>query len=352
MSTKSIAFAWPGLPDYAARCLRKVCDDHDGNFDVIATRPSVPIEGMEVSLGKPVHWLDVESKAVSWRELGLDPPDILFLGGHSERFFRLLAAETRHAGGKLVLLSDNNLNSGKFLETINRFRHNLWLRHQFSGVMVPGAAGQQYAQAMGYNADTIVQSLYGADPSVFFGGAPLKSRSEEFIFVGQFVTRKNVLGLADAFLRLTNDHPGWKLRLCGAGPLKSEIPDHPNIIVEDFLQPLQLAEQLRCARCLVLPSFKEHWGVVVHEAALSGCALALSSTVGAAADIADTTNAVIFAPDSGSGMEVALRKIATWEDEQWRHAEQTSRDRARMFGPQPFAAAVNGLIERLTICRT
>ena len=34
------------------------------------------------------------------------------------------------------------------------------------------------------------------------------------------------------------------------------------------------------SKCLVLPSYEDHWGVVVHEGICSGCLLILSNNVG------------------------------------------------------------------------
>jgi glycosyltransferase involved in cell wall biosynthesis len=191
--------------------------------------------------------------------------------------------------------------------------------------------------------------MLGADPTLFHGGKPLHLRPRTILYVGRLVSVKNVTGLTQAFLRFSKDHPDWLLRICGSGVQRGALPSYPQIHIEDFVQPPQLAEIMREARCLVLPSLFEPWGVVVHEAALSGCALALSKAVGAADDLARPDNAVLFKPGNGDAIERALRWIADWDDHQWQRAESTSRELAKQFGPEKFADAVDRFIEILGV---
>ncbi len=342
-----IAFAWPGLPDYAARCIRTVINHGAFPVDVIATRPSVPIEGMERSLGQPVHWIDAADQSASWECIGAPVPDVLFCGGYATAPFNALASQVRSAGGRVVLMSDNNWQGGWRHNVVDPVRHQLMHRRQFDSIFVPGASGARLARRWGYAPSETAMGLYGADPALFNGGLALSERPKTFLFVGQFIDRKNVVGLAEAFVDIADQIPGWTLSLCGSGPQADQIPKHPRLSVHGFVQPPQLAEMLRNVRCLVLPSRKEHWGLVVHEAALSGCALALSDTVGAADDLARAENAVLFRPGDNAAMSRALAEIAAWDAARCVQAESTSRRLAAGFGPGPFAASVTALVEQL-----
>jgi glycosyltransferase involved in cell wall biosynthesis len=271
----------------------------------------------------------------------------LFVGGYTSPAFNALAREVRAAGGRVVLMSDNNWTGTLRQRTLDPLRHWLLLRRNYDGILVPGASGERIAASWGYGDDVIERGLYGADPALFTAGPPLVERRKAFLFVGQFIARKNVLGLADAFVRFAADHPDWSLSLCGNGAQKDEIPSHPQISVHGFVQPPQLSTLLRNVRCLVLPSLEEHWGLVVHEAALSGCALALSRTVGAAADLARPENALLFEPGDSAAIARALAQFAGWSDEQWAAAELSSRQLASAFGPNAFADGVERLAGQL-----
>lgn len=342
-----IAFGWSGLPDYAARCIRAVMDTRDERIDIVATRPRVPIEGMERSLGKEVNWLEDGHLTLNWSDLDLPRPDIFFQGGYYLPALRALGAEARASGGKVVLMSDNNWQGTMRQRFVDPLRHRLLLRWRFDAVMTPGKSGTQYGAHLGYQ--RIVSGMLGADPRLFNGGDSLCSRPKTFLFAGRLIKLKNVLGLVRAFARFAQENDDWMLRICGSGPLREQIPDHPRIDVRGFVQPPELADLMREARCLVLPSFTDHWGLVVHEATLCGCALALSSCVGAADDLATPENAVFFSPRAEERIEDALHAIAGWNDARWDAAERTSRALATQFGPHRFAAEAGKLIDSLTV---
>jgi hypothetical protein len=85
--------------------------------------------------------------------------------------------------------------------------------------------------------------------------------------------------------------------------------------------------------------------LVVHEATLSGCALALSKTIGSRMDLANPQNAVFFSPHSEREIENSLREILSWNDMQWQGAQEQSLRLAAQFGPQVFAESVQKLID-------
>ena len=72
------------------------------------------------------------------------------------------------------------------------------------------------------------------------------------------------------FNQFNQRYPDWKLHVIGKGELVDELLKVPNSIYEGFKKPEDVAKSLRSSRFLILPSHEEHWGLVVHEAALSG----------------------------------------------------------------------------------
>jgi glycosyltransferase involved in cell wall biosynthesis len=339
---------WSGLPDYGARLIKGFIDLNLCKVTVIATLPNVPIEGMESSLGQKVKWVTGGARDVDWPSLGVSRPDVVFQGGWAEPAFNQLARTARAKGTKVVLMIDHDWTGSLRQKFVDPIRHWLFLRRRFDAILTTGQLGLKFCLAMGYPLENIGTGLYGADPNLFNGGTSLRLRPKTFLFVGQLIKRKKVLPLAHAFLNIADDCPEWSLRICGSGELRSQLPTHPRIQVEGFVQPRELANLLRESRCLVLPSYREHWGLVVHEAALSGCALALSNRIGSRDDLAGVANAVIFEPSDEKAMALALRKIATWSDSAWLKAEAESRRLAEGFGPQQFGAAVQSLVEKTT----
>lgn len=346
MAHGDIAVSWHGLPQYAARLIRAALDRSPAKIGVVGSRPAVPVAGIEAALDQEVHWVEASAQ-VRWEDLGLPVPRLYFQSGWAYPAFNALGAQVKAARGKVVGFSDANWR-GDLRQRLGgpiafRLRH----RRHFDAMLVPGAQGVRLMRYFGMPQDRILTGMYGADSGLFHGGPPLAERPKTFLFVGQFIDRKQVLPLADAFLRFHRYHPDWTLHMVGSGEQHAAIPQHPAIIVEDFVQPEELAARFHAARFLVLPSLVEAWGLVVHEAALCGCGLILSDVIGSGDDLANSTNAIRFPAGDGQAIEQALRRAATLDAAALAGVEAQSRNVARNFGPDAFADAFWMLADRL-----
>ncbi len=335
-----VAVAWNGLPFYAARLLQAGIARVDASVEVIGSKPSVPIEGMEEELGQPVHWIDNETPT-SWNDVGVPVPDLLIHTGWRYPGFNTLGRAVREEGGSVVSMIDNRWKNS-VRQWIGALVFRVRYRRWFDAVLVPGRSGRRLCRFLGMPATDIYEGMYGADPAVFPVGPPLHRRNKSLLFVGQLIPRKNVDPLVQAFRRFRADHPDWTLRVVGEG--KKSIPsDESGIVEEGFLQPEEVAERMRQSRFLVLPSREDHWGLVVHEAALSGCGLIVSENVGAAPDLVTAENGIVH-PPTPKGLEEALRQAAC-RDQNWlAGATKTSRQRALNFGPEKWADAFEQIV--------
>ncbi len=342
-----IVISWTGLPQYGARLLKTFLDTFGENITVIGTQPTVPIEGMGKALGKEITWVKEGDKGITWAGLGLQVPRILVQSGWSTLPFVILGSEVKAMGGHVIGLADNNYR-GDFKQLLGALRFRLYLRNKFDAMLVPGLSGVKLMKFYGMPSERIRMGLYGADSNLFFSNSSILSRPKTFLFVGQFIERKGVISLCNAFLRLNKLYPDWNLRLCGSGILRPEIPDSSKISVENFVQPEQLAEIYREARFFVLPSIKENWGLVVHEAACSGCALLISSAVGSGIDLATKENSIIFEIHNEQAIYNAMKTGAEWDDYQILKAQSVSLENAKKFGPEQFAHSLKNLIEILS----
>ena len=342
----SIAFSWQGLPQYAARQLRPAIAQLGQPCAVIGTRPAVPIQGMEEALGQPIHWVE-GAQVVRWADLGLAVPKVFFQAGWSCPAFNTLGDEVRAAGGKVCLLMDNDWRGD-----LRQWFGGLWFRfarkRKFAAVLVPGASGRRLARWYGFPEAAIFEGLYGADPAVFFDGPPLAARPKRILFVGQYIERKDCLGLAAAFVSVADQLPEWELHLYGSGPLQDKIPGHPRIRVHGFVQPTELGGLYRSARIFALPSFSEAWGLVVHEAALSGCQLLLSAAIGSRHDFADQKNAMEFPVGDRAALARGLLQLASAGDDALVRAQAESRVLAATHGPAVFADRVATIVRKLS----
>ena len=337
-----IAFSWHGLPQYAARQLAAASVELGQDCPVVGSRAQVPIQGVEAALGRPVHWVEASHPA-TWRKLGLDVPRIFFQSGWAYPAFNALGDEVRAAGGKVCLLMDNNWR-GDFRQMLGAPWFRLCQRRKFTAVLVPGKSGRRLARWYGMPDEAIFEGMYGADPQLFFNGPPLANRPKRIIFVGQYIERKGCVPLARVFASVADRLPGWELWMYGSGPLQSAIPLHPAIKVNGFIQPEQLGALYRDARIFALPSNSEAWGLVVHEAALSGCMLLLSEAIGSAPDFAMPANARTFRPGDEADLASAMVELA--ESAELSAAQLASVAAARSHGPAEFARQVSAIVRQ------
>lgn len=345
--TGRVAFSWNGLPQYAARLIRAAIDAVGEDCVVVGSRPLVPVEGMEEALGQPVHWVD-PGRPVTWRGLGLDVPRVYFQSGWAYPAFSALGAEVRRAGGRVVGMSDANWRGDFRQMVLGALAFRLRYRRHFDAMLVPGRQAARLMGWFGLPPERVSCGMYGAEPGLFGGGPPLCERPPAFLFVGQFIARKGVLDLAEAFVRIAQRHPSWHLAIVGGGEQRGLLPAHPRISVEDFVQPQALAGRFRAVRFLVLPSRLEAWGLVVHEAALCGCALVLSDRVGSADDLATQVNALRFRAGDVAGLAQALAAAAAFDAARLARAEAESRRLAGRFGPARFGQEAAGLVRRFS----
>jgi glycosyltransferase involved in cell wall biosynthesis len=347
MSDIRVAFSWNGLPQYAARLISAATAELGRHCPVVGSLPSVPVRGIEEALGQKVDWVDA-GRPVSWASLGYGVPQLFFQSGWAYPAFNALGDEVRAAGGQVCLLMDNNWR-GNLRQILGAIWYRHSLRHKFSAILVPGKSARRLARWYGVPDENIWEGMYGADPAIFFSGQALANRPKRIIFVGQYIERKQCTLLAEAFVEAAERLPGWELEMYGSGPQQGMIPRHPRIQVKGFVQPELLGALYREARIFALPSLVEAWGLVVHEAALSGCQLLLSDAIGSREDFAGRHNAALFRAGDRRSLREALVRLAMQGDVNLIRAQEESLRLAKSHGPAVFARRTQEIIGQLCL---
>ncbi|MCB0760293.1 MAG: glycosyltransferase family 4 protein [Flavobacteriales bacterium] len=101
-----------------------------------------------------------------------------------------------------------------------------------------------------------------------------------YIVMGSFWKDPKKPQLAiEAFLAYREQHPGYRLRVFGEGPMLKELKvqyPHEAIIWEGTLNPGEIADLMRGARAFLMPSGYETFSVVTAEALCCGCPVLVS----------------------------------------------------------------------------
>lgn len=344
----SVAILWNGLPPYAVAAIAAAIRRGPRKIVVASTRPSVPSPAeIEQSLGGRIHWIGTED-ACSFGDLGENVPAITFTAGWSVPSFMRLAREARRVGGKVVCMCDNSFR-GDLRQVAGAVVYRLRYSRLFEHVWVPGKSSSRLMRFFGVPASRISEGLYTADTTVFTCTAPIESRPLRFVFAGQFIDRKNVLRLCEAFLRFRHAIAGpCDLHLYGSGPLRDRMPAHPDIHVHPFATQSQLSAALNQARCLVLPSTLDHWGLVVHEAACCGTLLIASRATGAAQDLCLPTNSRLVDASSIDDIVGALHWVASLDPHELAVASRESRHLAAAFSIERWRDTFRAICKQLS----
>ena len=337
MKTK-VCFAWAGFPQYAARCVGAFVRATGLECVVTAIRPDAAL-GMEDVCGCKVIWTKSGERVVG--HPGLEGVTHLFVTGWFLPQYNELVRKVRREGGRVISFVDNDASIGSSLRdriraVLKKIRFRFFVSRMFDGYIVPGKSGRRLLEGYGVPSDCIWEGMDCADETLYHDGAPLRERPKRIIYVGQYIPRKNIVAMAEAFR--AENRGDWRLDLYGCGPVA--VADGGGVSVHPFLQVEELSGEYRRSRALWLGSHEEHWGLVVHEAALSGCVLALSNRIGAAADLAGNENAVIFDPGDPADMRRAMREVMDMSDGRLARAQRESLELAGRIGLNTFVEAV------------
>jgi glycosyltransferase involved in cell wall biosynthesis len=103
------------------------------------------------------------------------------------------------------------------------------------------------------------------------------------------------------------------------------------------------------ARCLVLPSTVDHWGLVVHEAASCGTLLIASRTTGAAQDLCTPGNSRLVDASSIDAIADAFSWAASLDRDELRAASEESQQLAAAFSTERWRDTFHAICKQLTL---
>lgn len=285
-------------------------------------------------------------------------PDFIAVAGYGEPSMRAAAAWARKNNVPVILLFASTMKGNRrpFLkEIIKRF----WIR-QYSAVAALGTAAEEYALALGVPKHKIYKIGNVVDNQYFTGTVEkLKNKANEirsqyglpkkfFVCVSRFSEEKNLFGLLDAFVLYRRSGGEWDLVLVGGGPLQSDIQKHisDNNIKGVHLFGWHSYDELpifyMLGSGLILPSFRETWGLVVNEAMACGLPVLVSRNCGCEPDLCrEGVNGYSFEPENLEEIKNTMLKIYNLEISN--SARQSQRIISN-FTPETWADKIKKII--------
>jgi len=226
-------------------------------------------------------------------------------------------------------------------------------RMHFSHAWVFGPYQFEFAARLGFRKEETIFNCCSADLTLF-NEAHLKSLPvkrlkypHRFLCVARFDAVKGIDLLVSAWKNIRRDRKDWELYFVGNGPLGESLAKEPEVCVMQFVQPDQLVDEVAASGCLVLPSRKEPWGVVLHEFAAAGLPIICSDACGAAPlFVVPGDNGYLFQAGDVGSLERSMLKVINSSDEDLRAMSTRSHEYGQRITPELTAASFMSILEK------
>ncbi len=280
-TTKKILLLWAPLADYTVACFKQLSLMKDVELYLVFQPGDInaPYSGFDLEFCKKAIPFSPDKKN-EIREFCLElNPDVILMSSWNYPLYMSIARKQRKKGTHVVSAFDGQWR-GTAKQCLGIITSSFFLKPAIDNFFVPGDRQATFARKLGYK--NPLQGYYTANTMRF--SAPVHPKEKNnFLFIGRLVSDKGIDRLIEAYklYRMKVKNP-WGLIICGKGPLKNLCEGVAGVTIYDFVQPENLSSIYANARCFILPSIFEPWGVVIHEAALNGLAIIASPACGAA----------------------------------------------------------------------
>lgn len=337
------AFLQTGLTGYNAACLRAL--RALGN-EVLSVFPAggnnyeFDTSGFG-DIGQTLVWTDAPDQSELDRTVDAFSPDAIVMVSWHQAEYRAVMKRLR--GSALRVLVSTNIWESTPRQWLGRATHRRYIDPLYDCVFVPGDRSEWFARRLGFSAEQVIRGSNSADVETFDRGErdpQALVAARRFLFCGRLMPYKGVRVLRAAYLRYrSTESDPWDLDVVGIGELQAQLADLPGVRMHGFLSPDKLSDLMQETACLVLPSFIDFFGVVVHEATLAGQVLLCSDSVGATPYLLqDGFNGWTVATGSERSLADGLTRVTRLTPERLSAMSRGSRALASRFSPQLWAA--------------
>ena len=316
-----VAVLWRHVTGYLKAALREMLADPDVRLFVVQNRRQSNATFAPLAHDR-CRFIDLVSMDNdSWLEdLRAFNPDLAIITGIRDKAYLKAAHLIRDQGGFTVWADDRVLRvpfrdlyqmlSGRLL--------GIW--RDYEAAFVPGYAAAAYARSIGFPETRIFQGLYTCDTELFRPVGIQRHHHNQgdadwpqvFLFLGQFIERKGIDTLLEAYrrYRARTTNP-WELWCAGAGPLRSVLEGQVGVKLLGFLKPEACTDAMAHSGALVIPSRWDHWPLVVHESTCAGLPVIASRKCFSIIELVqDGYNGFTFPPGNVSYLTQVLLECA------------------------------------------
>jgi glycosyltransferase involved in cell wall biosynthesis len=234
---------------------------------------------------------------------------------------------------------------------------SLLIRSLFDFAVAGGAAHRRYLAELNFPMDRVLRFYDVVDNSYFreksaelrrHAASAFNLPSGYFLYVGRLSQEKNVNGLIDEWTAYRGSGGAWPLVLVGSGAALDSLqqqaaasPYAADIHFAGHKGSKDLPTYYAFARCFILPSTREPWGLVVNEAMAAGLPVIVSNRCGCAEDLVDPgRNGYIFNPAHPGELTRCLHQMEAATPAQLIQMGQTSLDIIARYSPAALGSEI------------
>ncbi len=293
-------------------------------------------------------------------------PDVIVTTGYHDPIAHVAYTRfrSRNPGVKLVLWSESTEYDHERSLLREFLKRSVAVRH--AGAITAGEIHAQYLRNLGFYSNAIIVAGDSVDNAHFSTMAkasyiPSAARpamglpERYFLYVGRLAPEKNLFRMLRAYKEfrvLSGVSNPVEMILVGDGPdrqaLETEIASSgiEGVIIAGNKQVDELPRYYANCECLILPSTREPWGLVVNEAMASGRPVLASQRCGSASELVlEGVTGFTFDPFDMRALSLAMYKVSIIPD-----LDRMGNEAASWVGGysvERFAAAASSLLVNL-----
>lgn len=205
--------------------------------------------------------------------------DFIVVSGWQDKFYLLVLLFHRLLYRTKVVSCFDDKWLGTKRQRLGALLFKYFGRLFYSHAWVAGTEQYTYARKFNFVPSRIATGLLFADASVFrvHDRVCNEFSSKRFLFAGRLEEIKGIDILISAWKELAPIN--WELHVVGSGSYSSLLESSDNLYYHGFKNSIELAEIMNECTVFIMPSKREPWGVVLHEAVLCGMPVICSNEV-------------------------------------------------------------------------
>lgn len=349
---KTLLILYTEYAPYLHACLQKLSNTYQYSIHVVRypidkNAPFVFLPSENITFYDKI---ELNSQTLWELYKQLNPSCVLVAGWIDKDYNRLLPKIKKE--GKIVIAAIDNLWIGTPKQRIFATVGKAFIDKRFTHVWVPGIYQFDYMRKIGIPLNRILTNYYSADSDLFLSRyKPLDVIPKKFIYVGRLLEIKGTLTLIKA-IEIFNESlkSEWQFIIIGNGKLEQDVKElsqkFSNVLHKSFMQPDQLSAEIADGGVFVLPSNYDAWGAVVHEHAMLGFPLILSSMVGSRNYfVTPGYNGYIFESKKPDVLAHTFKKFVNLHPDSLLKMSKRSHDIGKTINTEGWAARLHETIQ-------